>query len=74
MSALRKSPKPKKPNSGNLGTGTKFPPNRIEPRLLLTGRTPILVPKFWSNAKPSAQNPATKVGEIFDVMGPYLAG
>lgn len=26
------------------------------------------------NAKPSAQNPATKVGEIFDVMGPYLAG
>lgn len=25
------------------------------------------------NAKPSAQNPATKVGEIFDVMGPYLA-
>ncbi len=24
------------------------------------------------NAKPSAQNPATKVGEIFDVMGPYL--
>ena len=26
------------------------------------------------NAKPSAQNPATKVGEIFDVMGPYLVG
>ena len=26
------------------------------------------------NAKPSAQNPATKVGEIFDVIGPYLAG
>ena len=25
------------------------------------------------NAKPSAQNPATKVGEIFDVIGPYLA-
>lgn len=24
------------------------------------------------NAKPSAQNPATKVGEIFDVIGPYL--
>ena len=24
------------------------------------------------NAKPSAQNPATKVGEMFDVMGPYL--
>ena len=26
------------------------------------------------NAKPSVQNPATKVGEIFDVIGPYLAG
>lgn len=26
------------------------------------------------NVKPSAQNPATKVGEIFDVIGPYLAG
>ena len=26
------------------------------------------------NAKPSAQNPATKVGEIFDVIGLYLAG
>lgn len=26
------------------------------------------------NAKPSAQNPATKVGEIFDVIGPYLVG
>lgn len=26
------------------------------------------------DAKPSAQNPATKVGEIFDVIGPYLAG
>ena len=26
------------------------------------------------NARPSAQNPATKVGEIFDVIGPYLAG
>ena len=26
------------------------------------------------NAKPSAQNPATKVSEIFDVIGPYLAG
>lgn len=26
------------------------------------------------NIKPSAQNPATKVGEIFDVMGPYLIG
>lgn len=25
MSASRKSPNPKKPNSGNLGTGTKFP-------------------------------------------------
>lgn len=25
------------------------------------------------DAKPSAQNPATKVGEIFDVIGPYLA-
>lgn len=24
------------------------------------------------NAKPSAQNPATKVGEIFDEIGPYL--
>lgn len=24
------------------------------------------------NVKPSAQNPATKVGEIFDVIGPYL--
>ena len=24
------------------------------------------------NAKPSAQNPSTKVGEIFDVIGPYL--
>lgn len=24
------------------------------------------------NAKPSVQNPATKVGEIFDVIGPYL--
>lgn len=26
------------------------------------------------NVKPSAQNPATKVGEIFDVIGPYLVG
>lgn len=26
------------------------------------------------NAKPSAQNPATKVGKIFDVIGPYLTG
>lgn len=26
------------------------------------------------NAKPSAQDPATKVGEIFDVIGPYLVG
>lgn len=26
------------------------------------------------NIKPSAQNPATKVGEIFDVIGPYLVG
>ena len=24
------------------------------------------------NVKPSAQNPATKVGEVFDVIGPYL--
>ena len=24
------------------------------------------------NIKPSAQNPSTKVGEIFDVIGPYL--
>lgn len=74
MSVSRKSPNPKKLNSGNLGTGTRFPPNKIEPRLLLMGRTPILLPKFWGNAKPSAQNPATKVSEIFDVMGPYLAG
>lgn len=26
------------------------------------------------NIKPSAQNPSTKVGEIFDVIGPYLVG
>lgn len=26
------------------------------------------------NVKPSAQNPATKVGEIFNVIGPYLVG
>lgn len=26
------------------------------------------------NLKPSLQNPATKVGEIFDVIGPYLVG
>lgn len=26
------------------------------------------------NSRPSAQNPATKVGEIFDVIGPYLVG
>ena len=26
------------------------------------------------NVKPSAQNPATRVGEIFDVIGPYLVG
>lgn len=26
------------------------------------------------NARSSAQNPATKVGEIFDVIGPYLNG
>lgn len=26
------------------------------------------------NARPSAQNPATKVGEIFDVIGSYLNG
>lgn len=26
------------------------------------------------NVKPSSQNPATKVGEIFDVIGPYLVG
>lgn len=26
------------------------------------------------NVKPSAQNPTTKVGEIFDVIGPYLVG
>lgn len=26
------------------------------------------------NVKPSAQNPSTKVGEIFDVIGPYLVG
>lgn len=30
--------------------------------------------KELCNIKPSAQNPATKVGEIFDVMGPYLIG
>ena len=26
------------------------------------------------NVKPSAQNPVTKVGEISDVIGPYLVG
>lgn len=26
------------------------------------------------NIKPSAQNPSTKVGEIFDVIGSYLVG
>ena len=26
------------------------------------------------NAKPSSQNPATKVGKMFDVIGPYLVG
>ena len=26
------------------------------------------------NLNPSLQNPATKVGEIFDVIGPYLVG
>lgn len=25
------------------------------------------------NVRPSTQNPATRVGEIFDVLGPYLA-
>ena len=26
------------------------------------------------NIKPSAQNPSTKVGEIFDVIGSYMVG
>lgn len=26
------------------------------------------------NINPSLQNPATKVGEVFDVIGPYLVG
>ena len=47
MSASRRSPNPKKLNSEKIGAGTKFPPSKIEPRLLLMGRTPILVPKFW---------------------------
>ena len=29
--------------------------------------------KELGNVKPSSQNPATKVGEMFDVLGPYLA-
>ena len=30
--------------------------------------------RVLGNSKPSAQNPATRVGEIFDVIGPYLVG
>ena len=38
-----------------------------------TGRL-VTYHRGLGNVKPSAQNPATKVGEIFDVIGPYLVG